>query len=781
MFLLMPELFLTVFYFTSLIGTKGIGDTLAFPKAMDTYHASKATKPGYSTANRFYGTWIANKPYSNSISNTVERVSIDTVPFRSLDSVYIISVQRNGTVKPLPDVADTYIYSGKKTELIDVAHREADVTNKVARQLFVKVPGIFVYDMDGAGNQLNISARGLDPHRGWEFNLRKDGVITNSDMYGYPASHYSMPMESIERIQIVRGTGSLQYGAQFGGMINYVSKQADTSRRISFENISSVGSYNQLSTYNAIGGRAGKFTYYAYYYKKSRDGYRDNEHTDSEAQQVTLSYQATSNFSVTLEWARSEYVYRIPGPLTDQQYVVNPRQATRSRNYFNPDINLPSIRADWTLSPHTKLQFVSAAVLGKRNSVMYDKPTNVRDTINPATLNYNNRQIDIDRFRSYTTELRLLHEYEFARFANVLVSGVQYMNNNLNRSQLGKGTTGSDFDLTLLDPQWGRDLYLRTTNIAFFTENNIRLTDKLRVGIGVRVESGKTDLTGKISYYPEEQIPVTMDHRFPLIGANFSYKASKFIEIYGGYSQAYRAMAFKDLIPSSTFEKIDSSIKDAKGYNLEAGLRGSWSFLSYDVTGYILQYNNRFGTLALTDGAGGLYTYRTNTGNSLSKGLEILLQANWQAGPKTLISVFTSTSLMDARYTKGEVKNGNANINIKGNRVESAPSVISRSGLSARAGKLSVSAIYSYTARTYADALNTIVPPAATGATGLVPSYGLLDLNAIVRISSTFECRFNLNNATNKQYFTKRPMFYPGPGVWPSEGRNANVSIAIRI
>ena len=106
------------------------------------------------------------------------------------------------------------------------------------------MPGVFVYDMDGSGNQINIATRGLDPHRGWEFNNRKDGIITNSDMYGYPASHYSMPFESIDRIELVRGTGSLQYGAQFGGMLNYVSKQGDTTKPFSFESINTVGSYN---------------------------------------------------------------------------------------------------------------------------------------------------------------------------------------------------------------------------------------------------------------------------------------------------------------------------------------------------------------------------------------------------------------------------------------------------------------------------------------------------------------------------------------------------------
>jgi Fe(3+) dicitrate transport protein len=96
--------------------------------------------------------------------------------------------------------------------------------------------------MDGTGNQINIATRGLDPHRGWEINIRPNDALTNSDMYGYPASHYNIPMEAVDRIQL-RGTGSLQYGAQFGGMLNYITKRADTTKRIAFESVNSAGSF----------------------------------------------------------------------------------------------------------------------------------------------------------------------------------------------------------------------------------------------------------------------------------------------------------------------------------------------------------------------------------------------------------------------------------------------------------------------------------------------------------------------------------------------------------
>ena len=699
----------------------------------------------------------------------------------SLDSVLIISYMNQNLLHKLPDVQGTYIFSGKKTEVINLQNLPADITNKTGRQVFAKVPGVFVYDMDGAGNQVNIAARGLDPHRGWEFNIRKDGVITNSDMYGYPASHYSMPLESIDHIELVRGTGSLQYGAQFGGMLNYVSKQSDTTKPFSFENITSVGSYNLVSTYNAIGGKAGKFKYYAYFQKKSRDGYRVNEHTSSQAASVVLTWQPVNNFSIRLEWSNSQYTYRIPGPLTDSMFYADPGQATRARNYFNPNITVPSITTNWQVAPNTKLQLTTSAVLGKRNSVQFDKPVNIKDTINAVTKQYNNRQVDIDQFNSHTAEFRLLQQYRLGMQTSTLSAGIQYMNNDLHRTQLGVGTTGSDFDLTLVKPGWGRDVHLKTSNIAFFAENKFQLLSNLSVNIGARVESGKTDMRGTIIYYPENKIPVSISHNFPLLGASFSYGAATAMEVYGGWSQSYHPMLFKDLIPASLYEKVDSAIKDAKGYNAEIGFRGKWKFLSWDITGFLLQYNNRFGTLAETDESGSFYTYRTNIANSLTSGAEIFVQADWIFANKTSLYLFTSTAFTHARYTNGEAKSGTNNVSLEGNKVESAPDCITRNGATFRYKMVSFSILYSYTSASFADALNTVAPAKTTGAVGLVPSYGLLDFNASFRVSKNLNFLVNLNNATNKQYFTKRPTFYPGPGVWSSEGRNMSLSVAIHL
>jgi len=166
--------------------------------------------------------------------------------------------QRIPEISRLENVHSNYIISGKKNEVVDVAMLNANLAEKTGRQIFGKIPGAFVYDMDGSGNQVNVATRGLDPHRSWEFNVRQNGIMTNSDIYGYPASHYSPPMEAIRRIELVRGTGSLQYGAGFGGMVNYVTKTPDTTQTLSGELLTSVGSYGLFSSYLSAGGASGK-------------------------------------------------------------------------------------------------------------------------------------------------------------------------------------------------------------------------------------------------------------------------------------------------------------------------------------------------------------------------------------------------------------------------------------------------------------------------------------------------------------------------------------------
>jgi Fe(3+) dicitrate transport protein len=702
---------------------------------------------------------------------------------RELDTIRIWSKSESlSAVQRLNDVSSTWLTCGIKNEVIRMNQVDANITLKTGRQLFAKVPGVFVYDMDGSGNQVNIATRGLDPHRSWEFNIRHNGVITNSDMYGYPASHFNPPMESIERVEIIRGTAALQYGAQFGGMLNYITREPDTARDLQFENVTTAGSYGLFSTYLALGGRSGKWSWNGYYSKRISEGYRESSQSDFNGQFLSVTYQCSPKLRLKAELGHSRYLYQLPGPLSDSMFAENPTQATRSRNWYSPDIFVPSLSLDWKPGKNTQVGATLSGVFGTRNSVQFIGFADNKDTINPLTGSYKPRQVDIDRFNSLTAEWRIRHEYRMLGYHAVIAAGMQLMHNDLHRRQLGKGTTGRDYDLTLIVPGWGRDLHFRTDNIAFFAENIIYLTPAWSVSPGIRFEHGKTDMSGTISYYDTARIPLRIRHDFPLLGIHTQYRFNPGSRLYAGIGQAYRPMIFKDVIPTSALDVIDPNLKDAHGYNLELGFNGKWhERVSLDLSIFRLSYQDRIGSLVLEDASGNAYNYKTNTGNSLTDGIELYLEALALRGKNNFgLSLFISSSWMSARYTKGSVPVKGSNVDITGNRVESAPEWITRNGVRLQYRKFRTSLQYSYVSMTWSDALNTAVPP-PNGAKGPVPAYGLWDLDITVTAFRFGTLKAGVNNLLDKSYFTKRPVFYPDPGIWPSDGRAWYLSFGFRF
>jgi Fe(3+) dicitrate transport protein len=706
-----------------------------------------------------------------------------SLEYTELGTVVITSIEdaQNG-VGRMEDVQGTYLSAGRKNEVLAIARTESNTALKTGRQLFAKVPGVFVYDMDGSGNQINIATRGLDPHRSWEMNIRQNGVITNSDMYGYPASHFSPPMESIDHVDIVRGTAALQYGAQFGGMIDYVTKAPDTTKPLGFETINTIGSFGLLSTYNAVSGRSGKWTYQAYFSKRVAKGYRQSSESDGAAHMASLTYRGGKNWTLRAEYARSTYTYHEPGPLSDAMFAQDPLQATRLRNWFSPDIHVPSLRLDSYLGHGTWLQVTASALLGTRSSVQFIGTSDVRDTINLATGQYKPRQVDIDRFNSRTVEARIRKTMQWGVLSTTLVAGLQYMDNDLNRRQLGKGTTGSDYDLTLSQPGWGRDLHFKTRNIAFFAEDLIRFSQRFSVSPGLRLEKGATNMSGTISYYEAAKIPLRIEHVFPLFGITSQYLLPGNGRLYAGIGQSYRPMIFKDVIPASSIEVIDPNLRDAHGYTAELGWNqdrgGRWH---HDVSVYLMDYRDRIGAMVLQDATGKDYSYKTNVGNTLTYGVEVYLEAvPWQIGRDRSLSLFTSSSWLHGKYTRGIVPVKGVNTSVAGNRIESAPEWTTRNGARLRLKGFALSVLYSYVGMTYSDPLNT---PVATpnGSKGPVPGYGLVDIDLSWKIMGHVTFKAGINNLFDKKYFTKRPTFYPDPGIWPSDGRAIYASIAFKI
>ena len=184
-------------------------------------------------------------------------------------------------LKRLSDVEGTSIFAGKKNEVVLVKQSMANLASNNARQIYSQVTGLNIYQNDDAGLQLNIGGRGLDPNRTSNFNTRQNGYDISADVLGYPESYYTPAAEGLEEIQIVRGAASLQYGTQFGGLVNFIMKKPVKNKKLEFLIRNTIGSNNLYTNFTSASGTIKNLSYFTFINYKNGDGFRPNSNFES--------------------------------------------------------------------------------------------------------------------------------------------------------------------------------------------------------------------------------------------------------------------------------------------------------------------------------------------------------------------------------------------------------------------------------------------------------------------------------------------------------------------
>jgi Fe(3+) dicitrate transport protein len=722
------------------------------------------------------------------------KTKIDSSFFHAkfLPDITLVGRYTKADIHFLPEIVGTTINAGKKNALIMMDNVQGNVVTNTMRQVMAKVPGIQIWESDPSGIQIGIAARGLSPNRSWEFNLRQNGYDISSDPFGYPEAYYTPQLNSVQRVQVLRGAASLQYGPQFGGMVNFIMKDgSEINKPFQYESQQTAGSFGLFNSYNAIGGENGKTHYYAFWDHRRGDGFRENSGFKVNTAFGNFSWNINKRLKVGLEITHFDYVSQQPGGLTDAQFAQDAYKSLRQRNWFEVKWNMAALNVDYTINDKSRLNVKTFAMTGDRNSIGFMQAPNIADTINATTLRYNNRRVDIDRYRNFGIEARYITDYQIGKMRNTLSAGIRYFRGRTDRLQNGKGDTGSDYNLNILEP-FPTDLNFITNNTAFFAENMFRIGDKLVIIPGVRVENIQNEADGRVGLSGNTELKINNQNRtrrFVLPGVGAEYHIGQ-TEIYVNYSQAYRPVLFSDLTGNPTTDVIDQNLKDAKGYNIDLGYRGRIKeYLFFDVSGYLLQYNNRIGLIAQQRLDGSFYNLRTNVGNSRSRGMEALVEFSpfkaWGVKPVFgNLTVFASLAFINAQYDNLRVitRQGNTLVesNLKNKKVENAPERIYRTGITYSRKQLTVTAQYSYVSEAYSDANNTIIPT-SNGVNGLIPAYDLVDISGTYKFSEKFFIKGGINNVLGEKYFTRRAGGYPGPGLMAAEPRNFFMTLGVKL
>lgn len=721
--------------------------------------------------------WVLNV----AIGQT-KKGKIDTLLIKSLPDVTVVGRNSKSDYQQMPEIVGTNIYAGKKNTLIVLDNVQGNVVTNNMRQVLAKVPGIHIWESDPSGIQIGIAARGLSPNRSWEFNVRQNGYDIAADPFGYPEAYYNPQLQAVQRIEIVRGQGSLQYGPQFGGLVNYILRNgSEINKPLEFETQQTVGSNGLFNSYNAIGGKKGKVHYYTFFDHRNGDGWRENSRYFTNAGYGTVTYNFTTKLSLTAEVMRSHIRSQQPGGLTDVQIKQDAQQSFRSRNWFDLTWITPALIANYQIGENTRWNTKLFGTIGDRNSVGFLQSITTKDSINPASLNYNNRVVNLDQYRNYGMESRIITDYHLGKMKNTLSAGIRLYTGTTTRQADGKGTTGTGYDVTITG-NYPRDIIFKSRNTAAFVENIFRISNKFLIIPGIRYEwlegssSGRNGYTSGGTEITLQNI--TRDRSFVLAGLGTEYHVTRSTEVYANFSQAYRPIQFANLQAPPTTDVVDPDLKDAKGYNIDLGYRGKVKhFLQFDVSGFYLQYDNRVGTVTVS----GTPSYRliTNVGSSTSKGFEGYVEFNplraFGKSKDADLIIFGSYGYTDAKYS-GNHKDAST----KGKKVENAPTNIFRGGITGGYKGFLLTVQISNVGETFSDANNTVTP-SINGNNGLIPSYTVTDLTATYKFSKGLNLKAGVNNLFNERYFTRRAGGYPGPGALPADGRTFFISVGTKF
>lgn len=698
-----------------------------------------------------------------------------------LESVEVAAKKRTNGITRLQSVNGFAIYESKKNEVIVLDDFAANKVANNPRQVFAKVPGLNIWESDFAGLQLDIAARGLGPSRTANFNTRQNGYDMSADALGYPESYYMPALQAVEKIEVVRGAASLQYGSQFGGMLNFKLKDAP-NKPFELYAEQALGSFGLLNSFVSVGGRKGKWDYYGYYQYRTGEGWRENSGFDANTAFGRIGYQVNDRLKLGFEYSYLYYEAQQPGGLTDEKFNSgNLEQSLRNRNWFSVSWNLMASTIDYDFSKQTKLNIKSFVLISDRDALGNLQQIGVLDNPNE------NRTLINDRFQNFGSEARLLHEYKLKDKAATLIVGARYYN-GLTRRKQGAASPNNTPDFRLINPEDPEEFSYKfpSENHALFVENLINITPKLSLTTGLRLEHIRTDADGvwKLNRFDfagnlvssTRNVDQSSNRRWvPLFGIGSSYYLHDNLQLYTNYSRNFRSITFSDLRVVNPNFQLDSLITDENGFNMDLGIRGQLlECLNLDASFFLLRYNDRIGQFELP---GSTTLFRTNIGNSRHLGMEFfgeldLFRLLKRELDLSSLSLFVNLSMTKATYIQSDITA------IQDRRVEYVPNMMLRSGLNYKRKDLKATFQFSYLSEQFSDATNSRFNPNAL--TGIVPNYLVFDLSAEYQFKR-FKFSAGINNLGDEQYFTRRAESYPGPGIIPATPRSFYASVAIKL
>jgi Fe(3+) dicitrate transport protein len=673
----------------------------------------------------------------------------------------------------LPDVQGTKINVGKKTTMLDLDALPR-ITGNNYRQALAQAPGLIL--SEETSPLLSIGYRGLEPHRTQFTQVLKDGIPIHADQFGYPEAYYAPPLDTVDRIEFIRGGAALMYGPQPGGALNYITHRPRTDARLGAGTLHTFGSDGYYSTFSYLDGTTGPIGYYGYYNHRQSDGIR-SANSDYELNaftgRVVLGAATASRLLFTAELYDEEHGE--PGGLTFAtgpgavNYDTQREAPSRLFDRFNLDRKAFSFVWERDFSRGTfvaRAWAIDYARLSRRQGGggFGTLPTGAGALTNT---------IERQQFDQVGSEARVRLDWN-GNTAHVFTAGAQFFDGNSPRTD----SRGNTPDAVNGDVRLKSQRDIRYTPV--FAENLFRF-GALSLTPGVRVEfidqSVRELLNAARTTTPlqrrDERVTV------PLFGLGLAYdfgRSASDSQLYFNASQSYRPIIFTQAVPNGATTIVNADLEEGRAHQYEIGYRAQpVAGLVVDASVFHLEFDNQIGNFALPDG----FSTLTNVGRAVHRGVEFSASYDLlarRAGPTSLkfgyaaagatapsLNLYVNGLILDAEYKEG------AN---RGKIPQYAPDRVLRAGLVyARGAALKLALTGTFQADSFADDGNT--------ATRFIPAHAVWDITAEWRLPGNVPVRLigGFNNVFDEDYYSR----IRNDGIDPAPGRNFYLGAALEF
>jgi iron complex outermembrane receptor protein len=479
--------------------------------------------------------------------------------------------------------------------------------SKTVQEAVQYATGIVMYDQVGNAFQQTIDLRGFNGQPVPATSVFVDGVRVNEPDFN-TVNFDLIPVETIERIEILPGAAAIYGKNALGGVINIITKRGDTKPQVTGDTL--FGSFHRERYNINTSGPLGKVDYYANFSRETEDGFRDESDARLTRASGKLGYRPTADTDLTVS-----YGYVKDRLLQAGSLPLSVEAFDRKANFTPGDFS----RAESNRVTVTGRQGLPVGFSLNANGFYRHLNQELFTVSQPFFPGIPNPTTD----SNITTEssggtLQLSHEATPIGHKNTLVLGGEYTHHNYGTRFL---SVTPPFGSSPAHRSFGEDI------VGLYAQDTVHLTMQLLLTAGLRYDHDQIGFLDNLNNANSGS--KAYNRTTPRAG--LTYLLTPGSSVYFNYSEGFRVPTFLELFSLGPFGS-NPGLQPVHSRNYELGFKsklGTWgegtlALFQTDVKNEILFVCGNTATCGTSS-----FPANVNVDKTRRRGIETTLKAKY--------------------------------------------------------------------------------------------------------------------------------------------------------